>query len=400
MYIKRFFKSIFDYIARSDIILWILILVISGYSMILIRSVSKGTGVTFDRTQFLAIMLGMLGAIIITVIDYADIARLWPAIAIFSVGIMIYTIFTGTAVTGSGGVDARAWIKIFGRSFQPSELVKIMFLITFSKHLCALKERELLKVPLHVILLFFHAIIPFLLCVSQGDAGAGIIFIAMFLFMSFAAGIQLRYFVILFTGLVVSIPLIWQYFLKPYQKRRITSVYNLDTDPTVAYNDGFQQYQARISIGSGGFKGSGIGNGSRVASNAVVVQESDFIYTVAGEELGFIGCVLIIVLLLLLMIKITHTASTARDDMGKYICFGYLGLIAVQSIVNIGMNLALLPVMGITLPFFSSGGTSAMCLYFGIGLVQSVYMRRKEASGSKLIRKTTMKFTYKQMKNL
>jgi len=163
---------------------------------------------------------------------------------------------------------------------------------------------------------------------------------------------------------------------------------------------GYQQYHGRISIGSGGFSGAGLGNGSRVAAKSVAEQDSDFIFSVAGEELGFIGCTAIILLLLLLMIKVLHVAGTSRDGIGKYMCFGFFGLIAFQTVVNIGMCLTLLPVMGITLPFFSSGGSSAMCLYFGIGLVQGVYMRRQEIDGSHLNRTETMRFSYRQMKSL
>ena len=165
-------------------------------------------------------------------------------------------------------------------------------------------------------------------------------------------------------------------------------------------DEGYQQYQGRISIGSGGLTGEGLFNGSRVASQSVTFQQSDFIFSVAGEELGFVGCVLIIVLLLLLMIKVLHVAHSSRDDLGKYICYGFFGMIALQSVSNVGMCLAILPVMGVTLPFFSAGGSSAACLYLGFGLVQSVYMRRKESDGMRLKRKQPLRFGYKQMKDI
>ena len=400
MVLKRVFSGIFGYIRRSDILLWILIGIISGYSLLLLNSVSTATGASYDRTQLMAIGIGVAGAIFISLIDYQSIANFWYLIAGFSVFIMIYTFIFADAVEGSGGVSARAWIMIAGRSFQPSELVKILFMITYAKHLDTLKKNDLLDAPLHVILLFFHAIIPVLLCYYQGDDGAGMVFLAIFLSMSFSAGIKLRYFIILFAGILAMIPVLWQFILKDYQKDRFTAVYNLDTDLSVRMDSGWQQYNGRISIGSGGFSGAGLGNGSRVAAKSVSYQDSDFIFSVAGEELGFIGCSAIIILLLLLMIKVLHVPSRSRDGLGKYMCFGFFGLIAFQSVVNIGMCLALLPVMGITLPFFSSGGSSAMCLYFGIGLVQGVYMRRQETDGSHLNRTETMRFSYRQMKSL
>lgn len=400
MVLKRTFSGILSYIKRSDIILWLLIGAISGYSLLLLNSVSNATGEGYDRTQLMAITIGVIGAIFISLIDYQSIANFWYLIAGFSVFIMIYTLIFGDTVIGNNGVNATAWILIGGRSFQPSELVKIMFMITYAKHLDSLKRRELLDAPLHVIFLFFHAIVPVLLCYYQGDDGAGMVFLAMFLAMSFSAGIKARYFIILFAGILAMIPILWQFVLKDYQKNRFTAVYNLDTDPNVRMEGGYQQWHGRISIGSGGLSGSGLGNGSRVAAKSVALQQSDFIFSVAGEELGFIGCSAIILLLLLLMIKVLHVASTSRDGLGKYMCFGFFGLIAFQSVVNIGMCLTLLPVTGVTLPFFSSGGSSAMCLYFGVGLIQGVYMRRQETDGSHLNRTETMRFSYRQMKSL
>ena len=192
----------------------------------------------------------------------------------------------------------------------------------------------------------------------------------------------------------MAFPIAWEFLLPDYQKSRFTAVFNLE-DPTVQMEGGYQQYQGRISIGSGKLHGQGLFQGTRVASNVVTFQQSDYIFSVAGEELGFVGCSLILLLLFLFMAKVLHVASMARDDLGKYMCFGFFGMIALQSVVNIGMCLALLPVMGVTLPFFSAGGSSAACLYLGFGLVQSVHMRRKESDGLRLRRMQPLRFTSK-----
>lgn len=240
---------------------------------------------------------------------------------------------------------------------------------------------------------------PMGLCHLQGDDGAGIVFFSIFLFMSLAAGVKLRYFAILGAAVLVALPIVWKFVMEEYQKKRLTAVFNLD-NPSIQMYEGYQQYQGRISIGSGQLTGSGLFNGSRVASQVVTFQHSDFIFSVAGEELGFIGCSLIILLLLLMMVKVIHVAHSSRDDIGKFICYGFFGLIALQSVSNIGMCLALLPVMGVTLPFFSAGGSSAACLYFGFGLVQSVYMHRKESDGMRLKRKEPIRLGYRKMKDV
>ncbi|HIV46569.1 MAG TPA: FtsW/RodA/SpoVE family cell cycle protein [Candidatus Acutalibacter stercorigallinarum] len=396
---KRFFKGLWDYIKKADIILWLLLAMISAYSLVLLRSVDYATGSGYFRTQLLAIGLGVAAAVVVTLIDYAEIANFWYLLAGFSIFLMVYTSFFGEQVVGSGGVDAKAWINIAGRTFQSSELVKIAFILTFAKHLDVLRKGSKLDHPLHVMLLGCHALVPMLLCEMQGDTGAAIVFFAIFLTMSLSAGIKLRYFAALGGIVLVALPLLWMFVMKDYQKARFTAVFNLE-DPTVQMEDGYQQYQGRISIGSGRLDGTGLFNGTRVANKSVPFQQSDYIFSVAGEELGFIGCSLILLLLLLFMAKVLHVASTSRDDLGRYICFGFFGMIALQSVSNIGMCLALLPAMGVTLPFFSAGGSSAACMYLGFGLVQAVYMRRKESDGMRLKRKQPLRFFYKQLKDI
>ena len=395
----RGFKRIIQYIKKADILLWLLVAAVSAYSLLLLRSVDNATGSGYFRTQLLAIGLGVAGAIVISLLDYTELANFWYLLAGFSVFLMIYTALFGEAVKGSGGVDARAWISIGGRTFQSSELVKIAFILTFAKHLDTLHKRGLIDHPIHVVLLGFHALVPVLLCQLQGDTGAGVVFFAMFLVMSLSAGVKLRYFAILGGIVLIALPLLWKFVMGDYQKLRFVALFNLD-NPDVQMSDGYQQYQGRISIGSGKLTGQGLFHSSRVADSSVPFQQSDYIFSVAGEELGFIGCSLIILLLFLLLVKLVHDAHAARDDLGKYICFGYFGIIALQSISNIGMCLALLPAMGVTLPFFSAGGSSAACMYFGVGLVQSVYMRRKEVDGLRLKRKMPLRIPYRRTEDL
>ena len=296
--------------------------------------------------------------------------------AVICVLLIICTLIFGTSVTGNSGIDAKAWLKLPGGiSFQPSELAKIGFMITFSKHLSVLKEKNELTSFFNVALLGVHALVPIALTHLQGDDGAAIIFFFMFLFMAFAAGVQLRYFFAVFAAIILMIPILWNYVFAEYQKQRIINQINPEADPL---NTGFQQIQGKISIGSGKIFGQGLFNGPRVGSNSVPIQESDFIFSVAGEELGFIGCTLIILLLCLMLFRTLKTASMSSDCLGTYICFGFFGLVASQTIFNLGMCLSVLPVMGVTLPFFSAGGSSSACLYLGIGLIQSVYIQRDD----------------------
>lgn len=379
---SRVLSSLTNYFKRADKLFWLFSLAITVYGLLLVKSASRGAEVDYFKSQLIAVIIGYTVAIFLTLIDYRTIASFWYLIAGFGIFLMIYTMLFGLSALGSGGVDAKVWIKLpGGNTFQTSELVKIGFMITFSKHLVTLKERDLLKKPLQIVLLAVHALIPIALTHLQGDDGAGMIFFFMFLAMSFAAGVQIRYFAGLFSAILIAVPLAWKFnIMKPYQKDRLTSTYNFEA---ASQDSNLQQYlwqqiQGRTSIGSGQFWGRGLFKGPRVYKGIVPIQESDFVFSIAGEELGFIGCTLILLLLILYLFRTLNTARKSCDDMGTYMCFGFFGMIASQAIFNLGMCLNLLPVMGVTLPFFSQGGSSAMCLYFGFGLVQNVYMHRND----------------------
>ncbi|BED93030.1 MAG: FtsW/RodA/SpoVE family cell cycle protein [Candidatus Paraimprobicoccus trichonymphae] len=353
----------------GDRFLWILVLFISFFSLLLIKSVSRDQ-VEFFNVQLFAVLCGLSVAFFLQTTNYKFIARQWKWIILFSIFLIIYTLIFGISVEGSLGVNARAWISFFGKvNFQPSELVKIGFVVTLSKHIAILEKEKKIDKIAYLFLVIIHILIPVILTHFQGDDGAAIIFLCIAFFISFVSSIKLRYFVGIFTLFLLLVPVIWN-FLADYQRSRILNQINPEADP---YGMGYQQIQSKISIGSGGLFGTGLFNGERVSNNLVPIQESDFIFSVAGEELGFMGCFLLILLLFLLIYKIFLIAKISNDNLGKYICFGFIGLISSQTIFNLGMCLTLLPVMGVTLPFFSSGGSSMTCLYLGVGLIQSIY---------------------------
>ena len=375
----NFFKSIQNCIKYSDKILWSIILVIALYSMLLVASVSR-EGFNYLTIQFISVMLGVIGALLLQTINYKVISKYYIWIGVFCILFIIYTLFMGVTVEGSSGVNARAWIKLPGGiTFQPSELVKIGFIITFAKHLSIVKNTDNFKDIKNICLLGAHALIPVVLTHMQGDDGAAIIFLCIAITMSFMAGLPLRYFGALIVLGAIFMPIAWNFVLADYQKKRIITQMNPEGDPL---NMGYQQIQGKLSIGSGGLFGTGLFKGPRVANNVVPIQESDFIFSVAGEELGFVGCVLIILLLLLLIFRIGFIARKCNDTIGSFICFGFIGLILSQTIFNLGMCLSLLPVMGVTLPFFSVGGSSAACLYLGIGILQNIYLSRNQTLGN------------------
>lgn len=383
--IQGFLGSIRGYFRQTDILFWLMTVTASFYGLALIWSQQRSGDVNFIKTQIMAVILGYIAAVIISVIDYNVIAKFWWLISVVGIALTVAVFFIGIQVSGT---DDTGWIRLPGGiTFQPSELTKIFFILTFSKHLSYLTEINKLKTFLAVLTLVAHAAVPIVLIHLQGDDGAVLIFAFIFVIMSFMAGVQLRYFIMLGGAVLAAVPLIWTKFLNDDQKNRLLVLFS--NDDSMIQNFGWQQYQGKVSIASGGFFGKGYYNGPRVESNMVPYQENDFIFTVAGEELGFLGCAAIIVLILIMCIKILHTSHLSYNPLGRLICIGFFALIAVQSIINLGMVLGIFPVVGITLPFFSSGGTSVACLYLGVGLVQSVYMHRTDVNliGQKIIRK-------------
>lgn len=391
---KKFFGGIADYFRRTDSLLLIICAAASIYGLLLLSIAMQSPGMSSVRVtmfkigdfmitrqfvvQVAAVILGFLVAIYLSRIDYEAIASLWWIIAPVCIVLVALTFVIGLD-TGTGA-DDRAWLGIPGTplTFQPSELMKIGFVLTFSLHLT--KTRERLNTFKNLALLCIHGIIPVLLISLQGDDGTAIVFFFMFLIMMFTAGVKLRYFAIGFSVLAVVAPIIWLN-MHDYQKQRFLIFLHPETDSQVI---GFQQYRSRMIIGSGGLWGRGIEESGQIH---LPVRHNDFIFSQAGETFGFIGSIVLIGILIFLMMRILRIASFANDQLGSLICTGIFATFLVQSVINIGMNICLMPVIGVTLPFFSAGGSSTSTLFLGIGLVLSVYMQSKPRNKLERIRR-------------
>ncbi|HIZ16308.1 MAG TPA: FtsW/RodA/SpoVE family cell cycle protein [Firmicutes bacterium] len=370
---SKIFGKIADYIRETDKQFFILCIAASLYGSLLVLSASRAIGQTRQFfVQLLGIAIGIIAAIIISNFDYKTFGKRWYIIAGLCIFLFVFTYFFGYTPSGT---DNKAWIELpGGMSLQPSEIIKVCFIITFAYHVYRLGDN--VSKLTNVLLLCVHGAVPILLVhFLQGDDGTALMFAGIFLFMMFAAGIKLRYFLITGGAALAAAPFAWFFVLSDYQRSRILSIFNPAAD---IQGIGYQQYYGGISIGSGGLAGYGLFNGPSVQNGTVPKAYNDFIFTVAGEELGFLGCLAIILLISAICIRALRVSYMARDKMGSMICVGVFAMIAVQSMVNIGMCLSLLPVIGITLPFFSAGGTSVVALYLGVGLVLSVYMHKNK----------------------
>ena len=363
---RHIISSVIGYIKKTDKMLYVLLLVVSAFGMLAVAGVSHSfsSSNSLIMVQGLAFVLGFIAIIVVSNIDYRFIARMWKLYVPVVLILVLLTFFIGGQ---RGSADDRAWLLLpGGMSLQPSELLKIAFILTFSFHLDRVQGH--INRPFTTLLLCLHGVFPVLLIHFQGDDGTALVFFFLFLMMLFCAGISWKYILASIVAAGIAAPLIWLYAMNEDQKQRILLLFNPGMDPLGVE---LQQNAAKISIGSGQVWGTGLFTGEH---RYVPEIQNDFIFSFIGEALGFVGCIAVLLLLTLLCIKILLVARVARDYMGKSLCVGVFAMIATQTILNVGMNLSLLPVIGVTLPFFSTGGTSVVTLMAGIGLVFSVYM--------------------------
>ncbi len=370
---KKFFKAIKNFIKETDKVLLLLCLVTSAFGCIVVSSATLWTvegGGRFSRdfmVMCLAVVLGIIIALIISLIDYEFIMKMAPLIGLFCIGIMVLTLLVGVGPIERP--DAKTWLKIGSTFyFQPSEIVKIGFIITFGVHLEKLKNN--INHVFSIFQLLLHALIPIALVIKSGDMGSALVFIIITICMLFIAGLHWGYFLAGGLSLFALVPLAWIFVLDNIQKSRILALINPEKYPDIIY----QQERGLTAIGSGGITGLGLYKGPLTQTpNAIPEAENDMIFAVIGEELGLLGCTIALLLLTSIIIRIIRTGRLDRIGNTKVMCYGVAGMIAGQIIINIGMCLMLLPVIGITLPFFSAGGSSNVCIYFSIGLILSFY---------------------------
>ena len=367
------FRRIADYIRECDKLLYILCIVTTLYGCVMVLSTTYDYyGQSFSNfiTQLGALVLGLVAIIVISNFDYKNFSRFWFLIALVGLVPVGLTFFIGFA---PGVTDDKAWLMLPGNiSFQPSELLKICFVLTFSYHCHVLGDR--VKKFWHVVLLCIHGGIPVVLIHIQGDDGTALIFALMFVGMMFAAGVKARYFIIALSLAAVAIPFVYLFVMNEDQQARINALFfGAEAD---YLNTLYQQWRGRIGMANGGVFGQGLFRGTLTQSGGIPYAYNDFIFTAIGEELGLVGCLACLILLAAIGIRILRVGFRSETKLGLVICSGIFTMIISQTIINVGMCLWLLPVIGVALPFFSAGGTSLLCTYLGLAVVMSVHIHR------------------------
>ena len=336
--------------------------------------------------QGVSALIGIVVALLLSNVDYRSLVKVWPVHVALTWGLVLPTLFIRNVTVGpltigynAGDTDNYSWYKLGGFTLQPTELAKISFILTFAMHLNNVRGR--INEPKELGKLLLHLAAPILIIHVQGDDGTAIIYAIIGCSMMFAAGLSWKYIIGALAAAGAAVAAAFAFFSdkigKGYQWYRILAVVDPENKTGWAPSEAiwkniiYQQQRGEIALGSGGIFGNGLfGGGYYSVPNA----HNDFIFSWIGNVTGFVGCCVVLGVLFAIVIKTFLTGARSEDLLGTFICAGIGGALMAQIAVNVGMNLRVLPVIGVTLPFYSAGGSSVMMLYICVGLVLSVYI--------------------------
>ena len=379
--LKKLLPQLRDFVHRADMFLFTMSVICALYGIVVIASATKSYengSAQFVIVQTLALVLGMLLFIAMTVIDVDIFAQHWTWLYGLSALLLLSLIpFGAVSDTGNNG-----WLRFFGIGIQPTEIVKLAFIIVLAKQLAYLKDYKNLNSVTSVAQIVGHFILMFgLILVTAQDLGSALVYFFIFAVMLFVAGVKIYWFIMGAAAIACMVPIFWTYFLEDYQRNRILAPYDSSIDPD---NTGinWQQNQSKIALASGQLTGTGLGDGTQSQSNAIPGKHTDFIFAVIGEELGLIGACLVLLLLMIIVVRCIQVGLRSGSTMSMLVCFGVTATVVFQTFENVGMCIGIAPVVGITLPFFSYGGSSLFSMFAAMGLVSGIKYRPKPARAS------------------
>lgn len=347
--------------ANFDFLIILAVLVISGFGLTIIWSVAPN----LVGQQFLFLILGFFFFFFFSQVDYRVLANLKWFFYLSAIFLLFLTFLIGPKTR-----EVTRWLEIGGLRLQPSEIIKPFLILFFSGFLTKYRVVNLRLLLISLLLL----IVPLSLIFKQPDVGNTLVFLAAFLGVIAIAGLRP---ILVGAGLIfslVALPFLWD-LLKDYQKQRILSFLTPGSDPL---GSGYNVLQAMIAVGSGQIFGKGLGRGTQSHLQFLPERHTDFIFASLAEELGFLGSALLIFAYFFLLWRILKIAQETDGRLGTLICAGIFVLILSQVFINIGMNLGLLPITGITLPLVSYGGSSVVSTMISLGIVQSIARQKKK----------------------
>ena len=367
---RKFFQEFLDFFRKGDMILLGLCIATTLYGVVILSSVTADArAIRFVVIQLVAAILGIFLYAVISSIDLDLIMEYRLPLVIFNVCFLLLLIPFGVEHGGN-----RSWLKFpgFPVEIQVAEILKTTYILIAASVMSAHQNRlskfwSVMHMVLHL------GILVGLNMVLSKDAGVSLIFVFIFIGMTFAGGVHKGWFIAAISCLAAGFPVLWS-ILRPHQKNRFLVLFDPSVDPT-ATGIRWHSNQAMLSLTGGGFTGQGLYSGRRTSVGALHTQHTDYIFSAIGEELGFIGCMAVIVLEFAIIARIIYVGIRTPDFARRVVCFGAASALIFQVTINIGMNLGVLPVIGLTLPFICYGGSSMLSLYAMLGLVSGVCAR-------------------------
>lgn len=373
----RAFRSIGHYFKHTDLYLLFLALCCSGFGAVLVYSATRSMGSDkFITIQLASVAIGIFVFILMSLFDLEDMSRYWKWFLLLNI---IFQLLLYSPLGSSEGGN-RSWLRFGSVGIQPGEIGKVLFIFTFAAHL----EREydrmnhwrtLLGLGIHLMIIAAAVVVP------SHDAGVALSYVFIFIIMLFGAGLSLKWFAGGAVVALASIPFVWQILIgtsadgtsRRYRLDRILVLFDPSIDEKVAWHT----QKSKLAIGAGEVFGSGFLQGNQMQHSNFPGKHTDFIYAVAGEEFGFVGCLIILALLSLLILRLFYVSFTANSTFSAVLTIGIAGMFLSQTFENILMCIGMFPVIGITLPLFSYGGSSVITMYAALGIAAGVRMREK-----------------------
>lgn len=370
---KSVLKHLGGYFKHVDKVLPLICIALTVFDIFLVNSMVT-TGIIIKstaRTQLAAAIIGVVGAFVVSIVDYKLISKYWFVFT--PIGLVLQLLLFVPSLTIQVD-DDMAWLKIGNFTMQPSEILKFVFIVTLATHISKLGEK-INSLP-HLLLVCAHGLFPVALIMYQGDAGSALVFLFIFICMLFMGGLSWKY---LLAGLA-CIPVVgyiaWNFIMQDHHRKRFLILFDTELQQKEILGAYMQQYKGTIALGSGQLTGLGFDSDKFTITPFL---NNDFVFSYIGMTLGFIGCMAVVIVLAVLCLKLLSNASGAQDQLGKLMCVGVFAMVFFHCVINIGMVLSVVPVIGIPLPFISQGGTSMMMMHVCIGLVLSVSCHKEKA---------------------
>ena len=369
-------KSLDRYVRTIDYFLLVIALICSACGLVLIYSAAAALSEDSSRfitVQSAAIVLGLIGFVVMSCVRWENHTRFWRIVLVLNILFQLSLVVFGYEDGGN-----RSWLRFAGIGIQPGEIGKLLFIFTFAKQ-AALYRRQINHWKSLLMLGLQLAVMVLAILIPSHDMGVALSYVFIAIAILFAAGLSLKWFAAGIAVIAAAAPVLWK-FLSTAQKNRILVL----IDPSIAPDAYWQQEQSRIAIGAGRLFGQGYLQGSQTQHNMLPEKQTDFIFAVAGEEWGLVGCLLILILLNLLIFRVFYVAYRADGHFLTLVCTGIGSMLLYQTYVNIFMCLGVGPVMGLPLPFFSYGGSAMVTSFLAIGVAAGVSMRTRQRRGMRL----------------